>query len=452
MTKNLNLRIKIIVAYFGLTLLLSSLCIVGVIIATQISEEKEQKSRIKMDAEYFLSDYLSSFTAPGSNSFNAAKPSSPFITYYYGEDLLPEWVFAELPDIKQGTYFIDNDKQKYCLLIKNLPDGENFYLLYNVTRQNKDTGALHSLQMTILMTLAPILVFGIFVGLITAHKVIGPVLRLEKYVRNVNPGQRLPEDFEEKFSQDEVGFLAAAFKKSINNMQESIERETSFARDASHELRTPVTTIKNSLELLEELDPDLDERTRKIIGRITRSAASMEHLIKSFLWLSRQNRLDQFKSTEFAVYELVQEVVQEQSYLVERKEIIVNVFDSDRVKLKTERQLMKILIANLVRNAFTYTNEGYVDIVITRTCVHVRDSGVGIKEETLTMLKDGRRDASSKGFGLGIAIVKRLCGSLGWAFYIKSEEGKGTQTRICYNVADACHDCDNFFVQTAENA
>ncbi|XOB66160.1 sensor histidine kinase [Deferribacteres bacterium DY0037] len=450
MSYKLNLRSKILLAYIGYSLLLSSLTVVGVILATQMSETRSQRDRIKVEAEYYLSDYLSSFIAPASNSFNSARSTSPFITYYYGEELLPLWVKNKVLGLQPGTYFRDNDKQKYCILIKRLPDGENFYLLYNVTRQNRGAEALHSLQMTILLTLLPILIFGVTLGLITSHKVIGPVLRLEKFMRKLEPRQKLPDDFEKVFNKDEIGFLAATLKTSVNDMQDSIERETSFARDASHELRTPITTIKNSLELLDEMKPNLTVSTQKVLRRMSRATSNMEHLVKSFLWLSRQNRLHEFKSTSVNVYDLVEEVVQEQNFIIEQKPVVVKVFDEGSVKVNTEPQLMKILIANLIRNAFTYTERGFVEIHIKTTCFQVRDSGRGIKPDGLMMIKDGTRKGHADGFGLGLSIVKKLCANLGWSFYICSEVGKGTQTRICYNLKERCDWCIGLNMKTPE--
>ena len=436
----MNLSTKIIIAFIGFSIFLSSLTVGGVILATQYSEERSQRNRIKIEAEYYLGDYIASFMAPASNSFNSVKPTSPFTTYYYGDDLLPVWVKHEVASLKPGTYFVNNDKQQYCLLIKALPDGENFYMLYNVTRLNDYDESLKSLQTTILLTLLPILILGVSLGLITANKVIGPVLKLEKIMRHIEPNQKLPDDFDSRFHNDEVGFLAATLKTSVNNMQESIERETSFARDASHELRTPVTTIKNALELIDEIKPTMDEKTQRIMGRIIRATANMEHLIKSFLWLSRQQNLSQFKQERLNLGKLVHEVIQEQSYLVEKKQIMVNVFDDD-VWMEVEPQLIKILIANIIRNAFTYTNEGYVNIYIKKNCFQVNDSGCGINPDVLMKLKEGKIKSSKEGFGLGISIVKRLCVSLGWILYINSEVDTGTKARICFKEEEKCSGC-----------
>jgi signal transduction histidine kinase len=444
----LNLRAKIILAFLGFSVFLSGLTIVGVVIATQMSETKSYRSRVRTEAEYYLNDYISSFTAPTSNSFNSSRPTSPFITHYFGNYLLPDWLKEKVGDKEPGTYFLENGKQKYCCLIEELPDGEIFYLLYNITRKGHDADSLKSLQITILLTLLPILLLGVSLGLITAHKVIGPVLKLAAIVRNKGSNEKLPDDFNKKFHNDEIGFLANALKESIDDMHEAIERETSFARDASHEIRTPVTIIKNSLELLDELNVDLPDSVKKVHGRIARSTYNMEHLIKSFLWLSRRENLQEYEESRINIESVVNEVVAEQSFLLENKSIDVSVVCESDAEIKAEPHLVKIIIANLVRNAFTYTKTGSVKMTVRKTCFEIEDTGRGIKPEVLSMMRDGVRKVSDKGFGLGISIVKRLCNSLGWSLYIFSEPEKGTIVRICYNIDESCGNCEKFNLQS----
>lgn len=447
MRYRVSLRRRIILVFIGYSLLLSSLTVLAVIVATRISDKRAMENRLKVEAEYYLSAYLSAFAAPASNAFNALAPTSPYITHYYGEDLLPQWVPEKIPGLKSGTYFVDNDKQRYCILIKRLPDGDKFYLLYNVTRQHADEESLRNLQTTILLTLLPILILGLTLGLITARKVIGPVIRLGSIIKERNPKEKLPDGFDRNFNDDEVGLLASTLKNALDSMYESVERETAFARDASHELRTPVTTIKNSLELLDELKPDLDENTRKVIGRIGRATANMEDLINSFLWLSRHRNLDKFERCDVAVSDIVGEIIQENAYLIDNKPIEVVIHDARHISLNVDPQFLKIILTNLIRNSFTYTKRGTVDIYLSTHCIQVHDSGIGIKPETFVHFQVGNAINHSEGFGFGLAIVKRLCLSLGWDFYLSSEPNVGTQARICYEQPEnACTECKGLFM------
>jgi signal transduction histidine kinase len=416
-------------------------------VGSYISEKQSLENRLKMEAEYYLRAYVSSFSAPTSNAFNTLSVTPPYVTYYYGEDILPLWVKASLPITKPGTYFVDHDKQRYCVLIQRLPDGDNFYLLYNVTKQQMDKKSLFALQKTLLLALLPIIVFGVILGLITAKKVIGPVIQLSDIIAKFKQNEKLPEDFDKNFKNDEVGLLATTLKNSINTMQESLEREISFARDASHELRTPVTIIKNSLELINEINPEMDENVKKIIGRITRSTSNMEHLIKSFLWLSRSQYIDSFEKKDVAVSEIVEEIIQENSYLLNNKTIDISVYDEAKATISVDPDIFKILLSNIVRNAFAYTKKGYVDIFINKNCIHICDTGPGIKKEILLNIKNNNIKNYAEGFGLGLAIVRRLCVSLGWNFNLSSIPQIGTRVWICYNPSQvSCSECNTVMV------
>jgi signal transduction histidine kinase len=433
-----SLRKKIILVFIGYSLLLGAMVVFGVIIATQISEARSQEKRIRLEGEYYLRAYLSTFRAPASNSFIVPKPMSPFINYYYGNDLLPEWAKNDVADMDDGTYFHTNENQKYLVLVRSLPDGEKFYLLYNITRVEASRESLESLQITILLVLLPIMLFGLFLGLVTAHKVLGPVLRLGRIIREKDPKERLPEGFEEQFHSDEIGFLAHTLKTSLDELHASVEREKSFARDASHELRTPVTTIKNGLELLRNTPESEKVKRERIIGRIERSTAKMEHLIKSFLWLSRHDNLDKFGSEEVYTYEIVEDVIRDNEFLLENKPIEVEIKENYKQVVFIEPQLMSILVSNILRNAFTYTFAGKITVVINENCIRVIDTGSGIKSENLKMIRANDDNYHAKGFGFGIAIVRRLCASLGWVFLIDSAIEEGTTVSICYNRAKSC--------------
>lgn len=436
-----GLRSRIILVFIGTSLLLGSLIVFGVIFSTQLSETRSKQRTIKMEAEYYLRSHMSTFAAPTSNSFFMPKPSSPFINVYYGEELLPEWAKKDLTKLPEGEYSRTSNQQKYHIIIRNLPDGERFYMLYNVTRLDASRESLSSLRVTILGVLMPIMVFGFVMGLITAHKVINPVVTLADYIKERGTGSPLPDDFVSSYRDDEIGFLAATLKNTLDDLHASVAREAAFARDASHELRTPVATIKGALELLEQTGATEDEKIARIVGRVERATAKMEHLIKSFLWLSRYETIGEFDFEETDTLTVVNETVQEHMYLITGKPVKVEVEELYPQKLPVAPQVMNILISNLLRNAFTYTQTGKVTVIIREKCLSVKDTGMGISSAQLNLLRKNSGKYHAEGFGFGVAIVRRLCFSLGWSFLIESEKDKGTTVTLCYNLKEDCG-CD----------
>jgi signal transduction histidine kinase len=433
-----GLRSRIILVFTGISLLLGSLLVLGVIVSTQISETRSKQRTIRMEADYYLRSHMSTFAAPTSNSFFMPKPSSPFINVYYGEDLLPEWAKAELPKLQPGEYSRTSNQQKYHIIIRMLPDGVKFYMLYNVTRLDASRESLSSLRVTILGVLMPIMVFGFVMGLITAHKVINPVVTLADYIKERGTGSPLPDDFVQSYRDDEIGFLAATLKNTLDELHTSVAREAAFARDASHELRTPVTTIKGALELLENSKAVEDEKMARIVGRIHRATSKMEHLIKSFLWLSRYETIGEFDFEETDTLSVVTDTIQEHLYLIKDKPVKIEVRELYPQMLPVAPQVMNILISNLLRIAFTYTQSGKVTVILREKCLSVKDTGMGISSTQLNLLRKNSGKYHAEGFGFGVAIVRRLCSSLGWSFLIESEPDKGTTVTLCYNLKEEC--------------
>jgi len=91
--------------------------------------------------------------------------------------------------------------------------------------------------------------------------------------------------------------------------------------------------------------------------------------------------------------------------------------------------LASILINNLLKNAQTYTPSGRIDIIIKEGQFAVKDTGIGMPQDQLTRVFDPFyriNQHNDKGFGLGLAIVDKICKDLGWEIEVTSSEGQGS--------------------------
>lgn len=425
-----SLRLRIILVFSLYGLLLGIFMVGSIFIATRIAEEYALKKRLMYEADQYVTSMAEKLSSPMISSVEIPVPTSPYITTYYGEDLLPDWSSGELTGLEPGEYKRNHDKQIYHIAIRELSDGERLYLFYNVTTIDSNREHTAMLRQVLLVTFLPISLFGLMLGLITAHKSVSPVVRLIKIVKKSEETGELPDDFSGKFEDDEVGLLARTLEHAVNEMQTAMEREKAFARDASHELRTPVTTMKGSLELLKKSPATQNEKDQKLFGRLDRSTRNMEHLIQSFLWLSRQER--DMAEGECYPHELIDEIIDSHDYMTRNKNIDIIVLKHSDKKMNAAPQIVSILISNLLRNALLYTQEGSVTITINESCISVKDTGVGIDEDSLASLRSGGGHLKAKGFGFGLSIVQRLCQYLGWGMAIDSEVGRGTLVTICH--------------------
>ncbi len=425
-----SLRWRIILVFSLYSLILAVLMVGSIFFATRVAEEYSLKKRLVLEAEQYIRGMKEMRSSPMLTGTELPIPSSPYMTLYYGEELLPKWAGSELYELEPGEYKRTNEKQRYHIAIRELPDGERFYLLYNVTTIDSNREHTVMLRRVLVVTILPVGLFGLFLGLMTAHKSISPVVRLVGIVRKSKEDNVFPENFSSGFQNDEIGLLAQTLEHAIEEMQSSLEREKAFARDASHELRTPVTTTRGALELLKKSPATQNEHDQKLLGRIDRASSNMEHLIQSFLWLSRQER--ELVTGECFPHEVVQEVIESHAYLIRNREIDIVIEKHTDNKMPVAPQILSILISNLLRNALLYTQEGQIAITINNACISVKDSGMGIEEEILSAIRGNRGPLNSKGFGFGLSIVQRLCSYLGWSMDIESQKGAGTLVTICH--------------------
>jgi PAS domain S-box-containing protein len=225
--------------------------------------------------------------------------------------------------------------------------------------------------------------------------------------------------------------------------RERVQMLQHFIRDTSHDLRTPLTTIKTSLYLLERTIDDPGKRER-YIGVIQEQASRLHQQIEDLLSLSRLDKssVEEFTFEMRSLSLLLQNVVAGQKSLAERKK--------HRLSLSVEANLPPILaddaqlfraLSNLLVNALNYTPDGG-DINVQayrrddRIAVEIQDNGIGIRKEDLPHIferffrADATRSAETGGAGLGLTIARRVIEAHGGDIEVESEAGKGSTFRV----------------------
>jgi len=235
----------------------------------------------------------------------------------------------------------------------------------------------------------------------------------------------------------EVNKLVTSLGSYSRRIQQFVERERAFTRDASHEFRTPLTVIKMATDLL-LAEQELDDYSKKYVTRIKGSARDMEELIDAFLILARETDKE-FEDEHTVIAEVVEREIKAAAIYLDGKPISVEVDEQYPLQLHTARKVVAIILGNLIRNAIIYTDEGTVSIIIREYSVVIADTGVGMTEEQTKKIfqpyyrvKQGDK-STRKGYGVGLTIVKRLSSRFNWTVNVASEEGVGTQFEVIFD-------------------
>jgi signal transduction histidine kinase len=237
----------------------------------------------------------------------------------------------------------------------------------------------------------------------------------------------------------ELAVLAAALESSTRRLDEAFIQQRVFVNDAAHELKTAVTIIKSSLQLLSSRPRSTREYARGLESCMA-DCARMEELVQRMLQLARFEREPARGSVECDVAEVARDVATQMERLAEIREVAIAVQAPSSAPTRLESDACASLLANLLLNAVQHTPAGgsvtATILLGTDVTVEVRDTGRGIAPEDLPHLferfwrGDNSRARTTGGAGLGLSICKAIVDSCGGEIAVNSRLGEGTSVTV----------------------
>ncbi|MFC6632576.1 sensor histidine kinase [Microbulbifer taiwanensis] len=280
-----------------------------------------------------------------------------------------------------------------------------------------------------LLTLAMMAV-GCVLAYAFARGALAPLSRLTRQVELRAP-EAIPGGFASGCPDNEIGVLARALDDAFGQVGEYVEREVQFTRDASHELRTPISAVSGAAELLAGRG-DLDPEARILVERIRRANRDMVQTVQTLLTLARDEG-DQLPVERLSLLAAVEKVVVSQARLLEGKDVAVRIDIDPGQTIEMPAAVLDILLTNLIANAFQYTAEGEVSIASGADTLVIADTGGGIAPELQPYVtRPLVKGHASRGFGIGLSIVQRLCDRYRLKLAI-DDCGQGCRVRVFWS-------------------
>ena len=211
------------------------------------------------------------------------------------------------------------------------------------------------------------------------------------------------------FAYRELDMLATQILDRLREIDAISQRESQFLQYASHELRTPIAVIKSNAELLEQLIP---AKNLPPLERIERASNTMQHLTETLLWLTRKE-IEQPAHSVFQLNTLINELIEEHTYLLKGKNVELSI-ELQPISVSQPHTLVRILIANLIRNAMQHIDEGLILIHLQQQELVITNKGIILEDTTA---KQSGRD----GFGLGLKLVQQISQQCHWQFTVAVE-------------------------------
>ncbi|HAJ33484.1 MAG TPA: two-component sensor histidine kinase [Candidatus Atribacteria bacterium] len=303
-----------------------------------------------------------------------------------------------------------------------------------------------SVFIILILFLIAIITINTTTNYILSRNIIKPLNQLENAALQIRKGNY---DFKiDTTAKDEIGDLARTFEETRKQLKETEEIKRKYENNRnelisniSHDLKTPITTIKAYIEGIIDGIPTSKEKKDKYLKTIYQNAEHMESLINELFLLSELELKDlplNFVPIDIKAY--LTDCVEELKFYLAEKGITLK-FDADyneQEKVYADREKIKRVILNIINNAGNHKASIDPEITIKLTekkeeaQIEIQDNGQGIPEKSLSNIferfykADKARSTDSGGTGLGLYIAKKIVVSHEGRIWAKSQEGKGT--------------------------
>lgn len=254
-----------------------------------------------------------------------------------------------------------------------------------------------------------------------------PISTLVERIRTLDPTRPGPL-LDTGIRTTEAREIAKAMDGYQARIARLLERERSLTDDISHELRTPTAVITTASELLLE-DQTVVGPARERVGRVARAARRTMSVVDALLFLGRGESSDAPVAVDLC--EVVDDIVQAYRPLAQAKGIELLAECGDEQWVTAPSEAAAIVLRNLIENAIRFTDHGHVRVTLEPGRLGVEDTGVGLAGvDRERIFERGYRSDSSRGSGLGLDLIRRVCDRVGWRVSAHQRSEGGSRFEI----------------------
>ncbi len=361
-----------------------------------------------------------------------------------GETLTLPLSQAGLQAVKNGQTWVEgNHLDQDPILVYSQPipqpggSAEMVQVAGSLASRDRDLGTLRNT-----LIVAGIITIGGTFGLVwlLAGLALRPIHLLTQTAQEIGDSRDFGRRVDDTGSADEIGRLAVTFNKMLAELQatylqmgQSLQAQRRFVADASHELGTPLTTLRGNLGLLQREPPINSEDRARVLNDMVEETERLMRLNKELLTLTRIGARQPLQPEPILLQPLLEDLCSQFKLLAPQRKI--NCHISSETTLYGDRDALKQVLLILLDNARKHTPEETIVTLTTTTTtasisLSVADNGPGIPPEILPRIFDRffRGDAArtGSGTGLGLAIAREMTAAQDGTLSVTSRLGQGT--------------------------
>jgi signal transduction histidine kinase len=278
------------------------------------------------------------------------------------------------------------------------------------------------------------------ISFILAAQITTPINKLASAMREIG-SEGLNRRLHLKGRRDEVGRLAESFDDLLARLEEAFARERQFISDASHELKTPLTSINANAQMLARWGDRDAEIRKESLQTIISESSSLANMVNGMLTLAKADSGDAIPKEPTSLGAVAREAVNATAQRASDKGLDLRLeCDNEPPIVIADAALLRQAITNLIDNAIKFTERGGVTVRVRATqneaIAEVQDTGPGIDPAELPLIfdrfyrTDKSRTRDVPGTGLGLAIVRSIARVHDGRVEAERPEGGGTLMRV----------------------
>ncbi len=401
----MSLRKSIMLSFMALVVILSGAFAYSVHRFIEIVEERT----LHQEVTHELSEFAASFRGGRTILAEGDAGYLLFAVPAGQQPLLP----AALQTLSANSFAeLDHQGRGY---LASRRDAAGYQLYLAVESHPMESLQAMLIAQAVVIGLAGLVLAGL-VAIILSRLVTQPVREIAQRLAQFEP-QRRGQRLGIRTRQQDVANIADSYDGFLQQLDDFIEREQRFTGDASHELRTPLAIIQSSAQLL-QMQPNLPAAAVAHVQRIKRAGERQLQTLDALLFLAREKAAS--PSEPLALDELVREIASDLAAQHQARALDIRV-QTEPVVVHAPAGMAMSVVTNLLTNAIQHTETGAINLRLTADRLTVQDQGRGIDPATVDKIFDeGYRGPESRGSGIGLHLVQRICTRLGWRLSLES--------------------------------
>jgi heavy metal sensor kinase len=332
----------------------------------------------------------------------------------------------------------DDDRHRLAIRRVSIPLSDATYVVVVGSDLEPTDEELESLREVLAYVIPIAIVLAGVGGWFLARQSLAPVAAMADRARNIGVGDfnaRLPV----ANPRDELGRLAETFNDLLNRLEASLIQQRQFMADASHELRTPVTTSRTAAAVALQQPHRDEEEYRETLTIVEQQTTRLSRIVDDMFTLARADA-GSYPVRRALMYldEIVDDAVRAARVLADTKQVSVELTTVQSASFTGDEELVRRLIGNLLDNAVRHTRPGSVVHVSLgheseRYVLSVTDAGEGIAPEIQPHIferffrGDAARPSSDGGAGLGLALARWIARTHGGDVTLVRSSHEGTR-------------------------